>query len=193
MFISVIKDETSKIVFSSFTDDNWLIVSFFTDEVVKITLSSLLHMTQQNLVPHLLRITTWSVGCDLFHRWSSKINVVICLVNWYKSFWQITQQNLVSNILRFFVINASQLLKGSFRIYGLGGRHIPQILISLANDLICANDFIRVPLFFLRIPKNLKSKIFRPPFATRPKFFAPPSRRVQILSPPLNSKNQICL
>ena len=27
------------------------------------------------------------------------------------------------------------------------GRHIPQILISLANDLICANDFIRVLYF----------------------------------------------
>ena len=105
MFISVRKDETSKIVFSSFTDDNWLIVSFFTDEVIKITLSSLSQMTQQNLVPHLLRITTWSVGCDLFHRWSSKINVVICLVNWYKSFWQVTQQNLVSNILRITTYN----------------------------------------------------------------------------------------
>merc|ERR1711884_263845 len=55
--------------------------------------------------------------------------------------------------------------KGSFRIYGLGGRHIPQILISLANDLIYANGFIRVPLFFLRIPKNSKSKIVLPPSA----------------------------
>ena len=110
MFISVRKDETSKIVFSSFTDDNWLIVSFFTDEVIKITFSSFWQMTQQNSVPHLLRITTWSVGCDLFHRWSSKINVVICLVDWYKSFWyksfwQITQQNLVSNILRITTYN----------------------------------------------------------------------------------------
>ena len=34
--------------------------------------------------------------------------------------------------------------KGRFRIYGIGGRHIPQILISLANDLIYANDFIHV-------------------------------------------------
>ena len=66
-----------EIVFSSFTDDNWLIVIFFTDEVVKITLSSFWQMTLQNLAPHLLRITTWSVGFDLFHRWNSKNNVVI--------------------------------------------------------------------------------------------------------------------
>ena len=44
-----------------------------------------------------------------------------------------------------------------------GGRHLPQIVISPANDLIYANDFIRVPLFSLRIPKNSKSKIIRPP------------------------------
>ena len=56
-----------------------------------------------------------------------------------------------------------------------------QILMSLANDLIYANNFIR--LFFLRIPKIQNPKIFAPTFATRPKsppfvkcpnFFAPP-------------------
>ena len=42
-------------------------------------------------------------------------------------------------------------------------QHLLQIRISIANDLIHTNDFIRVPLFSLRIPKNSKSKIFRPP------------------------------
>ena len=42
-----------------------------------------------------------------------------------------------------------------------GGPHLPQIVISLANDFIQANDFIRVPLS--KIPKNSKSKNVRPP------------------------------
>ena len=65
------------------------------------------------------------------------------------------------------------LIREDSEFNGLGGRHIPQILISLANGLIYANGFIRVPLFFLRIPKNSKSKIV-----------CPPRRRVQNFSPP---------
>ena len=48
-----------------------------------------------------------------------------------------------------------------------GGRHPPEILITLANHLICGKDFLRVPLFYPRIPKNRRLKIFRPPFVTR--------------------------
>ena len=53
--------------------------------------------------------------------------------------------------------------EGSLFMRWGGGAHLPQILISLAYDLIWANNFIRVPLFSLRIPKNSKSKIFCPP------------------------------
>ena len=43
--------------------------------------------------------------------------------------------------------------KGSFIIPRLEGRHPPEILITLANHLICAKDFLRVPLFYPRIQK----------------------------------------
>ena len=67
--------------------------------------------------------------------------------------------------------------------------HIYKILISLANDLIYVNDFNRVPLFFLRIPKNSKFKFYCPSFATRPKLLAHPFMKRQIIiCPPLNSK-----
>ena len=62
----------------------------------------------------------------------------------------------------------------------------------LANDLIYANDFIRVPLFFLRFPKNLKSKLFRPPpLQEASKIFRPPfATRPNSFALPLNSKKQ---
>ena len=72
--------------------------------------------------------------------------------------------NLTRNYLNLTII--SQVPGYLFREASLfmrwGGAHLPQILISLANDLIQANDFIRVPLFSLRIPKNSKSKIAPP-------------------------------
>lgn len=75
--------------------------------------------------------------------------------------------------------------KGRFRIYEIWrGQHLPQILISLANDIIYTNNFIHVPLLFLRIPKIQKSKIFCPHLVTHPT--SPPSQHIQnILHPPL--------
>ena len=57
---------------------------------------------------------------------------------------------------------------GKIHYSSLGvGRHSPEIIITLANHLIGAKDFLRVPLFYPRIPKNRRLKIFRPPFRTR--------------------------
>ena len=71
------------------------------------------------------------------------------------------------------------------------GRYLPHILISLANDLIYAKNFIHVPLFFLKDSKQFKihnsspqlptplpplamsPTFFALPFATRPNSFVP--------------------
>ena len=84
-----------------------------------------------------------------------------------------------------FPISFWHLREASLFLPWGGGRHPPEILITLANHLICAKDFLRVPLFYPRIPKNRRLKIFRPPFGTRWKFFAPPpSGRVEKFLPP---------
>ena len=92
-----VTDDTAEFSATSFEDHNlevWGVI-FFTDEVAKLTLSSVLlidksfwQMTQQNLVSNLLRISTWSVGCDLFTDEVAKLKL--------SSFWQMTLQNSYS-------------------------------------------------------------------------------------------------
>ena len=70
--------------------------------------------------------------------------------------------------------------RGMFRIYELG-RHISRKSLYLSNDLIYANDFRFVPLFF---PKDSKKKIRIQIFSP-----SPPSRSVQIITPHLKKMN----
>ena len=71
-----------------------------------------------------------------------------------------------------------EFAKGRLIIYGLGGREITEIAITVANHLICAKYFLRV----LFSPKESKiidvQKKFRPPLNDAAKFFRPPLRDV---------------
>ena len=42
----------------------------------------------------------------------------------------------------FFALSLEKYSEGRFRIYEISGQHIPQIIVSFANDFIYANDFI---------------------------------------------------
>ena len=75
--------------------------------------------------------------------------------------------------------------KGSIIIYEMGGPYLPQILISLANDLIQANDLIPCPFIFPKDSKKIKVQNFSPPLNDASKIVRPPSRRVENFSPPL--------
>ena len=74
--------------------------------------------------------------------------------------------NLVGHDNQIILIFTKHKL-GKIHYSSPGGRHPPEILITLANHLICGKDFLRVTLFYPRIPKNRRLKIFRPPFGTR--------------------------
>ena len=56
-------------------------------------------------------------------------------------------------MVKIFLKRYTKSKKGRFIIPLLGGQHPPEILITLANHVICGKDFLRVPLFYPRIPK----------------------------------------
>ena len=90
----------------------------------------------------------------------------------------------------FFALSLEKYSEGRFRIYEISGQHIPQIIVSFANDFIYANDFICVPLFFLIIKKNQNPKLFAP-LRDGSKNFRPPPFATQIFCPPKLEKSKV--
>ena len=64
--------------------------------------------------------------------------------------------------------------KGSFIIPRLGGgRHPPEILITLANHLICTKDFFTCPFILPKDSEKSKIENFSSPLQDALKIFAP--------------------
>ena len=121
------------------------------------TIKTGIALTNKRLIPHNKRLRHFCPGLSL--QWP--VILLHLLMSSYN------HSSLAVDFRGIRGWDFSEILLGKLHYSSVGGRHPPEILTTLANHFIG-------PLFYPRIPKNRRLKIFRPPPSGCVKKFSPP-------------------